>query len=212
MRRSTARSGLPVRERLLAAITESASTIICARDTQGRYVLVNRRFEGTFHVKRRYVIGRTDEDLFGSDIASRHRAIDVRILTSGVPEQAEETVPVQGKRHEFLSFRFPIAGVGRGWAGVGCIAAEISGRTKAASELRKKEAALRDSHKALRALTASLVKAEESERSRLSRELHDDFSQKLAVMALDVGSLTGAPARLKAGEVATQMRALQSRL
>src|SRR3989441_5277294 len=37
---------------------------IYVKDTQGRYILVNRRFEDLFHVTRAQVEGKTDYDLF----------------------------------------------------------------------------------------------------------------------------------------------------
>jgi PAS domain S-box-containing protein len=41
----------------------------------------------------------------------------------------------------------------------------------------------------LRALSAFLISAQEEERSRISRELHDDLVQRLALMAIDLGKL-----------------------
>ncbi len=45
---------------------------------------------------------------------------------------------------------------------------------------------------ALRSLSARLLRAEESERRRISRELHDDFSQRLAMLFVDIESLKRA--------------------
>ena len=38
-------------------------------------------------------------------------------------------------------------------------------------------------------MTGRLISAQEEERRRLARELHDDFSQTLAVLAIDAGKL-----------------------
>jgi PAS domain S-box-containing protein len=48
---------------------------------------------------------------------------------------------------------------------------------------RDAEEALRASEERLRALTASLYMAQEDERKRLARELHDDLSQRMAMVA-----------------------------
>jgi PAS domain S-box-containing protein len=45
----------------------------------------------------------------------------------------------------------------------------------------------------LRVLTGRLFLAQEEERRRISRELHDDLGQKLALLAIDVSSLLLAP-------------------
>jgi PAS domain S-box-containing protein len=53
--------------------------------------------------------------------------------------------------------------------------------------------ALQESRQELRALAGRLINAQEEERRRISRQLHDDFSQRLAVLALDVSGLALAP-------------------
>ena len=54
---------------------------------------------------------------------------------------------------------------------------------------RKAERSLRESQQDLRGLAASLIKTQEEELSRLSRELHDDLTQRLAGLAIDAGIL-----------------------
>jgi PAS domain S-box-containing protein len=51
------------------------------------------------------------------------------------------------------------------------------------------ERALRESRRELRALAGRLINAQEEERRRISRQLHDDFSQRLALLALDTSGL-----------------------
>jgi signal transduction histidine kinase len=57
------------------------------------------------------------------------------------------------------------------------------------TERRRADLALQESRQELRALTARLINAEEEERKRISRELHDDLSQRLAILAFDAGGL-----------------------
>jgi signal transduction histidine kinase len=51
------------------------------------------------------------------------------------------------------------------------------------------EAALRSSREELRALAASLLNTQEEERRRVSRELHDELSQRMAKLQFDVERL-----------------------
>jgi PAS domain S-box-containing protein len=61
------------------------------------------------------------------------------------------------------------------------------------SERKRAEDALRESRQELRALAGRLINAEEQERKRISRELHDDLSQELACLALDTSGLLTMP-------------------
>jgi signal transduction histidine kinase len=54
---------------------------------------------------------------------------------------------------------------------------------------KRAEQALYESEARLRGLAGRLISAQEEERSRLARELHDDLAQRLAVFAIDVGRL-----------------------
>jgi PAS domain S-box-containing protein len=55
--------------------------------------------------------------------------------------------------------------------------------------IRESERELRQSEGDLRRLAGRLISAQEEERSRLARELHDDLAQRLAVFAIEVGKL-----------------------
>jgi PAS domain S-box-containing protein len=57
------------------------------------------------------------------------------------------------------------------------------------TERREIEEKLRQGEEELSALAGRLISAQEEERSRFARELHDDFTQRLAVLAIDAGSL-----------------------
>jgi signal transduction histidine kinase len=81
---------------------------------------------------------------------------------------------------------------------------------------RRAEAVLRESQGELRALTGRLLQAQETERRRIARELHDDLSQRLALLAVELDLLAQAPpaeaARLrdKVAELTAQVRELSS--
>jgi PAS domain S-box-containing protein len=66
---------------------------------------------------------------------------------------------------------------------------ESMSRSRAESVLHETEAALIHSREELRALAASLLHTQDEERRRVSRELHDDLSQRIAKLQFDVEML-----------------------
>ena len=55
--------------------------------------------------------------------------------------------------------------------------------------LRKSEAVFRSNHREAAILAGRLIAAQESERRRIARELHDNLGQKLALLSIEIGSL-----------------------
>lgn len=68
-------------------------------------------------------------------------------------------------------------------------AVRLVGSEKDITERKQAEDMLRRHEAQLEELAAKLLSAQERERQRLARELHDDFTQRLAVLAVDIGSL-----------------------
>jgi signal transduction histidine kinase len=66
---------------------------------------------------------------------------------------------------------------------------ESIGRKQAESALQESQTALLQNRGELRALAANLLQSQGDERRRLSRELHDDLSQKVAKLQFDVETL-----------------------
>ena len=52
---------------------------------------------------------------------------------------------------------------------------------------------MRESQRELRALAGRLLRAQETERRRIARELHDDLNQRLALLAVELDLLGQQP-------------------
>ena len=84
--------------------------MIYVKDAEGRYVLVNRRFEGLFGISKEEILGRTDHDLFPKGAAEQYRRNDLEVLRSEAPLEAEETVPQEDGIRTYFSVKFPLRG------------------------------------------------------------------------------------------------------
>ncbi|MCP9449493.1 MAG: PAS domain-containing protein [Nitrospira sp.] len=71
-------------------------------------------------------------------------------------------------------------------------AVRLVGSEKDITERKEAEETLRLQNFQLEELTAKLLTAQEHERQRIARELHDDITQRLAALAVDLGSLVRA--------------------
>ena len=97
-------------------------------------------------------------------------------------------------------------------------------RRRAEGALRDTESALRVSDRRVQSLAGRLITAQEVERSRIARELHDDLSQKLALLSIELEQFVGdgaaseivkgraQAASARAAEIATDVHNLSHEL
>jgi len=64
-------AALRVSQARLQAILDNSPSIICLKNLQGRYLLVNRKFAELFHLPLENVIGKTDADIFPPETGRR---------------------------------------------------------------------------------------------------------------------------------------------
>ncbi|MBD1922960.1 PAS domain S-box protein [Microcoleus sp. FACHB-831] len=138
--RKLAEEALKESEARLLAILDNSPTVIYLKDTQGRFILINRQFEMLFHVDREQVKGKNDYDLFPEEMAEVFQRNDRQVLEAGSPQMWEEVAPQDDGMHTYTSIKFPLcdaSGVPYALCG---ISIDISDR-KQAEELVKRSAA-----------------------------------------------------------------------
>jgi len=88
---------------------------------------------------------------------------------------------------------------------------DITERKQVEEALRQSESALRKSQDNLRFLAGKLLSVQEEERRLLAREMHDDITQRLALLAIETGTLeqqlesSSEPIRDKLGHIKEQI-------
>ena len=168
------RPGRRIEVRQLSHAVEQSPVLIVITDTQGRIIYVNRKFTEVTEYTFEEVIGKNP-----------------RILKSG------ESPP------SFYQELWACITIGETWRGefhnrkksgeLYWESAVISPLRDAAGKITHFVAAKEDitgrkeAELVMRDLSRRLIRAHEAERARLGRELHDDVTQRLAILAIEAG-------------------------
>lgn len=159
------------RTREISGILQYTPAVIYIKDANGRYTMVNSRFEELFGVRSADVRGKSDQDLMAPNLAEPFFKNDDQVLREKKSIQVEESITIDGILHTYLGIKFPLYdGKGR-VTGVCGIATEITALKKAQEQLRR--------------LSASIMNGQEKERAYLARELHDELGQILTALRME---------------------------
>ncbi|MEI6512555.1 MAG: PAS domain S-box protein [bacterium] len=126
-------------EAQLRAIMDNAGATVYMKDTEGRYIHVNRVFEGLFDVKNAAIQGKTDYDLFPPEIAEAFVKNDRFILQVGLLQEIEEKVIANGRTYTYLSAKFPLKTANGEIYAICGISTDITERKQAEEALQKSE-------------------------------------------------------------------------
>ena len=159
------------RTREISGILQYTPAVIYIKDADGKYTMVNSRFEELFGVLSSDVRGKTDDNFLAPVIADQFFKNDDRVLREKQSIQVEESIVIDGDVHTYLSTKFPLYD-GKGCVtGVCGIATDISALKKAQEQLRR--------------LSGSIMTGQEKERAYIARELHDELGQVLTALRME---------------------------
>ena len=133
--RKLAEDALRRSEQLLQDVINNSTAVIYVKDTDGRYLLTNRRFEQIVHLTKDQIVGHTDHEIFPRDIADAFRANDVTVLERNTPVEFDEYLPNSDSLGTSTTVKFPLFDhSGKPYATCG-ISADITERKRVEDEL-----------------------------------------------------------------------------
>jgi PAS domain S-box-containing protein len=140
--RTRSETALRESQQLLQAIVDNSQALVYVKDLDGRYLLINRRFEEIFRLGRESVLGRTDHHLFPKEAADAFRDLDVRVARADHALTGEETVPQADGLHTYISIKAPLRDAAGKANGVFGISTDITDRKRHEERLRTQLARL----------------------------------------------------------------------
>ena len=123
-------------EKHLKEIMDNSPAVIYLKNAQGRYILINRRYEELFHVTNEQIAGMTDFEIFPKDKAAGFWQHDLQVLRAAQPMEFEEVAPHDDGVHTYISIKFPLFDAAGQPYAVCSISTDITERKRAEQALQ----------------------------------------------------------------------------
>jgi PAS domain S-box-containing protein len=167
-------------QQLLGTVLDTLPVNVYLKDAQGRFLFVNRETCRTVGLPQESITGRTDADIFPSDLAARLREVDLRVWESGELSTSEEAHEGPSGTRWFLAGKTLIMAKGSGEPMLLGFSIDITQRKWAEDEARIKERQLED---AIEALDSGFAMYDADDRlvkcNRTYRELYPEVAELL---------------------------------
>ncbi len=124
-------------EARLKSIMDNSPALMYLKDTDGRFLLVNRSFEAVTRTTSAKVEGKTVFDLMGESEANRATADDRDVVEGRRVLERERLLPGPDGKRAYVSVKFPVVDKADEVVGIGGIDYDITERKRMEDQLRQ---------------------------------------------------------------------------
>jgi PAS domain S-box-containing protein len=188
-------------------VVEAAPNGMLMVGRDGRIVLANAQLARLFGYRKEEMLGRPVEMLLPERFRAKHPSLRDRFFASPEVRSMGAGQDLLGRCKDGHEVPLEI-GVSPVRTDIGLFV--LASVTDITERLEAVEG-LRESQRELRVLTGRLFHAQETERRRIARELHDDMNQSLALLAIELDVLGQQPPE-SAAQLGRRVRELSARV
>ena len=115
-------------EARLQSILDNAASVIYMKDRDGKYLLINKLCEKILSTSQVEIIGKTDYDIYPSEVADVCRDSDLRVITEKKSIILDEQLPNKDGLSHYISIKFPLYDAHNEIYAVCCMSTDITER------------------------------------------------------------------------------------
>jgi PAS domain S-box-containing protein len=168
-------SALRASRDLLQSVLDGAGDAIFAKDLSGRYVVVNEAAAKVIGRSREAIIGKRDDEIWPPTTAIQSINHDNNVMSGNRSVTLQRTILIDDEYRDYSSSKHPWQSAGGELRGVVGISRDVTEQNRSAAERND--------------LVRRLMTAEEEERLRIARELHDHLGQEVTGLSLGLKDL-----------------------
>ena len=142
--RKRAETALYNKDEQLSGILNNAVALIYLKDLNGKYLLVNQRFQNLVQKNQQEILGKSDFDIFTEEIAAEFQRNDQLALASDKPMEFEEAVSLKDGEHTYISIKFKIYDATGKTSGICGMSTDITERKRSHEALKASEEKYRE--------------------------------------------------------------------
>jgi PAS domain S-box-containing protein len=125
-------------EQRFRAVFDNTLAVIYVLDTEGRFVLVNRRFQTLFHVSNEQIFGKPLEEVFPKAFVEVYRQNNQKVLAARTAMEFEEPAPHGDETRVYASIKVPLLDALGTPYGICGVSTDITERKRLAEVLRQR--------------------------------------------------------------------------